>query len=134
VDEPEQPWIPGAADMPFTITLLNPHGDRHLAFDTDQGRFYRLWQYKPPEQVPASEAIRLRPSDIDQIIKTAGIWVLKHASTPHAGELFDELASGAKETLMYFALARTVTMHVPEEEAPEPRTGSTAAALDRRSA
>jgi hypothetical protein len=134
VDEPEQPWIPGPADMPFTITLLNPHGDRHLAFDTTDGRFYRLWQHKPPEQVPASEAIRLRPSDIDQIIKTAGIWVLRHASTPHAGELFDELASGAKETLMYFALARTVTMRGPAESGPESRPGSASAGFDRRSA
>ena len=112
MNETEQPWIPGPDDMPFTITLLNPHGDRHLAFDTTEGRFYRLWQGKAPEPVLASDAIRLRPSDIDQIIKFAGIWVLSHASEPHAKELFDEIASGAKATVRHFALARTVRMQV----------------------
>ena len=112
VDEQEQPWVPGPDDLPFEVGLFSPCGNRHLAFDMEQGRFYRLWQHRPPEPIPASEAIRLRPSDIDQIIKVAGIWMLRHASDSHAMELFDEIAAGAKAVLMHFALAREVRMEV----------------------
>jgi hypothetical protein len=34
-------------------------------------RFYRLWQFRKPEALRVDEAILLRPSDIDLIIKIA---------------------------------------------------------------
>lgn len=26
---PEKPWMPGHADIPWAVALINPHGDRH---------------------------------------------------------------------------------------------------------
>jgi hypothetical protein len=84
LSQQEQPWQPGPNDLPFTTHLINPHGDRHLGFDEDEGRYYRLWQHKAPERLHTGEAIFLRPSDINQIISYAMIWVRNRrpATTP----------------------------------------------------
>jgi hypothetical protein len=131
VDEKEQPWLPGPANLPFTLTLLNPMGDRHLAFDDDCGQFYRLWQHRSPEPLTTQDAIRLRPSDIDMIIKTAGAWILSHTAHPRAGELIDEIAAGAKGIVLYFASADHVTVHVAREDRAPAAPSSTGAAFAR---
>ncbi|MFF1446373.1 hypothetical protein [Streptomyces sp. NPDC058295] len=68
MSQQEQPWQPGPNDLPFTTHLISPHGDRHLGFNEDEGRYYRLWQHKSHEQLHTGEAIFLRPSDINEII------------------------------------------------------------------
>lgn len=103
MSQPEQPWRPGPDDIPWTTALLNPHGDRHLAFNDKEGRFYRLWQHQPPEPLHTADAILLRPSDIDQIIKCSMVWILKNPDQPRCYELGDEIAAGAKAAVMYFA-------------------------------
>jgi hypothetical protein len=41
--QPEQPWMSGYDDLPpWTTFLANPHADRHLGFNDDEGRFYRI--------------------------------------------------------------------------------------------
>ncbi|MEV6133656.1 hypothetical protein AB0M05_43800 [Streptomyces violaceusniger] len=101
----EQPWMPGPDDMPWTTYLINPHGDRHLGFNEDEGRYYRLWQHKAPEPLHTGDAIFLRPSDIDQIVKYAMIWVRNHPDNPRGYKLIDEMAAGAKGLVMHFAQA-----------------------------
>jgi hypothetical protein len=101
----EQPWVPDERHMPggITVALFNPNGDRHLGFDTDCGQFARLWQHRPPERLSATDAIALRPSDIDQIIKCAFIWIARNPQSPRASTLVDELATGAKGLVMHYA-------------------------------
>lgn len=106
MSQPEQPWIPGPNDIPWGVCLFNPHGDRHLAFNEHEGRFYRLWQYQPPEPLHTGEAILLRPSDIDQIIKEAMIWVIRHPNDPRSYDISDEIAAGAKALVRHFTGAR----------------------------
>lgn len=103
MSQAEQPWMPGPDDLPWTISLINPHGDRHLGFDDHEGRFCRLWQYLPPEPLTAGEAIMLRPSDTDQIIRVAMIWALEHPGDPRGPALVDEAAAGAKAVILHFA-------------------------------
>ncbi|MDI5969431.1 hypothetical protein POF50_008765 [Streptomyces sp. SL13] len=105
LSQPEQPWQPGPNDLPFTTHLINPHGDRHLGFNDVEGRFYRLWQHRPPEPLHTGDAILLRPSDIDQIIKFSMIWVKNHPAHPRSSDLSDELAAGAKAVVLHFAQA-----------------------------
>ncbi|MEV5689353.1 hypothetical protein AB0L68_40335 [Streptomyces sp. NPDC052164] len=57
MSQPEQPWQPGPNDLPFTTHLINPHGDRHLGFNGDDGRFYRLWEHRRPEPLHVGDAI-----------------------------------------------------------------------------
>lgn len=92
----EQPWIPGPEDTRFAWTLINPNGDRHLAFDDAAGRFYRLWQYQDPEPLHTGAAVCLRPSDIGQIMKCAMAWALNHPNDPRHYELVDEVADGVQ--------------------------------------
>ena len=101
--QPEQPWAPGPEDIPWTFALINPHGDRHLAFNDQEGRFYRLWQHQPPEPLHTGEAVLLRPSDIDQIIKHSMIWIMNNPRHPRSYDLSDELAAGAKAVVVHFA-------------------------------
>jgi hypothetical protein len=103
VSQPEQPWMPGPGDLPWTVHLINPQGDRHLGFNEQEGRFYRLWQHREPQPLHAAQAILLRPSDIDQIIKIAMIWVMEHHGDPRSGALVDEMAAGAKSVVLHFA-------------------------------
>lgn len=103
MSEYEQPWMPTAADIPWTVAIVNPHGDRHLALNDQEGRFYRLWQHKPPQPLHAGEAILLRPSDINKIISYAIIWITNNPGNPRCYELSDEVATGAKAVVMHFA-------------------------------
>jgi hypothetical protein len=105
LSQQEQPWQPGPKDLPFTTSLINPHGDRHLGFNDEDGRFYRLWQYKSPEPLHTGQAILLRPSDVDQIIKFSMAWAMKHPTHPRSNALIDEVAAGAKAVVMHFAQA-----------------------------
>jgi hypothetical protein len=117
---PEQPWVPGPEEMPFTTILLNPLGDRHLAFDDDNGRFCRLWQHRSPEPLTADEAIRLRPSDIDVIIKVALVWIVGHHDDPRSYTLVDELAAGAKAVVKHFGKAAQA-LRTESSRDPAPR-------------
>ena len=105
---PERPWMPGPNDQPpGSIYLINPKGDRHLGFNQQEGRFYRIWQFEPPEPLHTGQAILLRPSEIDQIIKISIAWVISHSADPRGYEIGDELAVGAKAVVQHFAgLAR----------------------------
>lgn len=103
MSQPERPWVPDPHDLPWTTHLLNPHGDRHLGFNDQEGRFYRLWQHQPPEPLHAGDAILLRPSDIDLIIKVAMIWVIQHPTDPRSYAVSDEIAAGAKAAVLHFA-------------------------------
>lgn len=99
----EHPWTPGPDDVPWAIALINPQGDRHLALNDQEGRFYRLWQNQPPQPLHTGDAILLRPSDIDQIIKFSMLWVLNHPGDERSYALVDEIAAGAKAVVMHFA-------------------------------
>ncbi|TDD37845.1 hypothetical protein E1287_07245 [Actinomadura sp. KC06] len=85
------------------MLLLNPEGDRHMAFDPANGQFYRLWQHKAPEQINGGEAILLRPTDIDLVLKQAMTWIMQHPGTDRAYRLGDEIIAGAKTAVVYFA-------------------------------
>lgn len=100
----EQPWMPSTPKgMPFDITLASPNGTRHLAFDNATGRWYRLWQNRAPEALHTGEAIFLRPSDVDQIVKFTNIWSVRNPDNPRMGQLIDELADGVKQLVLHFA-------------------------------
>ena len=103
MSQPERPWMPGPNDLPWTMSLINPQGDRHLGFNDQEGRFYRLWQYRPPEPLHTGEAILLRPSDIDQIIQFSMLWIMNHPTNPRSCTLSDEVAAGAKAAVLHFA-------------------------------
>ncbi|MET9340305.1 hypothetical protein [Nonomuraea sp. NPDC003804] len=103
MNQAEEPWMPGPEDMPWTVNLINPHGERHLGFNDREGRFYRLWQHRAPEPLHAADAILLRPSDIDQIIKFAVVWMKMNPDVPRSSELSDEIAAGAKAAVLHFA-------------------------------
>jgi len=68
LSQQEQPWQAGPEELPFTTHLVNRHGDRHLGFNDDDGRFSRLWRHTSPEPLHTGDAVLLRPSDIDRII------------------------------------------------------------------
>lgn len=95
--------MPGPNDIPWNTALVNPQGDRHLALNDEEGRFYRLWQGRAPQPLHAGEAILLRPSDIDQIIKFSMIWIMNNPGHPRCYEFGDEIAAGAKAAVMHFA-------------------------------
>lgn len=118
-EEPEQPWIPGPTDIRGRFCILNPLGDRHLSFEEEDGRFYRLWQNRPPEPLPAYEAIRLRPSDIDQIIGRALTWIIDHHTDPRCLTLGDEIAAGTKAVVMYFGKAADALRQPPPAPAEQ---------------
>ncbi|SFY41618.1 hypothetical protein [Streptomyces atratus] len=61
------------------------------------------WQPGPNDLT--GDAIFLRPSDINQIISYAMIWVRNHPEDPRGFELIDEVAAGAKGIVMHFAQA-----------------------------
>ncbi|MFC4034741.1 hypothetical protein ACFO3J_25205 [Streptomyces polygonati] len=110
MSQQEKPWQPGPGDMPFTTNLINPHGDRHLSFNEEDGRFYRLWQHRAPEPLHAGKAILLRPSDIDQIIKFSMLWLERHPGSQRGSDLADEVAAGAKAAVLHFAQAAQAPM------------------------
>jgi hypothetical protein len=103
VVELETPWFPGGQDTEASFILLNPHGVCHLAFDELRGQWQRLRQHHEPEQISAAEAMLLRPSDIDQVIKVSNMWALEHPGDPHARALVDQISMTAKELVMHYA-------------------------------
>jgi hypothetical protein len=106
--EQERPWIPGPGS--HGMILLNPEGTCHLPFDTKQGAWFRLFENRPPQPLSISEAIRLRPSDVDSIIKWTMVWCLeKGRDTKRTGELIDDLADGMRVTISY--LIRLSAVH-----------------------
>jgi hypothetical protein len=106
VPEQETPWMPTHPDqLPWTVSLINRHGIRHLGLSDDTGIWHRLWENRPPEPMHAGEAIFLRPSDVDQIIKASMYWSGKHWSNPRAGMLNDEIAEGVKQLVLHYAAA-----------------------------
>jgi hypothetical protein len=129
MSEKEEPWLPGPDDVPFVFTLLNPLGDRHLAFDFDAAQFYRLWQHRAPEPLDAGEAICLRPSDIDMIIKLVGAWLYGHPTDPRGSALVDGIAAGAKAVVVHLLSARDVTAHTAPASTSPPSPGSVGAAF-----
>jgi hypothetical protein len=81
---------------------MNPEGTRHLSFDTEQGAWFRLLENAPPSPLPVSEAILLRPSDVDTIIKWTVLYCMQHGSkSKHVNELIDDLADGMRATISY---------------------------------
>jgi hypothetical protein len=63
----------------------------------------------PAQAAPATratahgDAILLRPSDIDQIIKVAMTWVVHNPTDPRSFAVVDEIAAGAKAVAVHFA-------------------------------
>lgn len=98
----EQPWFPDQTR--WNMVLANPHGIRHLAFDEHHGQWLRIYQNGAAQPLTAAEAILLRPSDVDTIIKISMIWYgrqgLQH---PRGAQLIDEVAAGAKRVVLHFA-------------------------------
>ena len=101
----EQPWMPGP-DVPWNWILVNPDGTRHLAFNN--GRWLRIYADQAAEPLTAGEAMALRPSDIDTIIRWTVTWCMGGGDgTNRANELIDELASGARTLVVYLLSQRT---------------------------
>ena len=109
----------GAGRHTEKVLHAQPLGDRHLSFDDEEGRFYRLWQNRPPEPLPAHEAIRLRPSDIDQIIGRALTWIIDHHDDRRCLALGDEIAVGTKAVVMYFGRAAGALRQPPPSPAEQ---------------
>lgn len=99
----EQPWMPQGTETAATYILANPNGTTHLAFEDSAGNWQRIWQHAEPTTVTATEAILMRPLDIDEIIKVTCIWITGNPDNPHAHELSNELAQGAKRALIRLA-------------------------------
>lgn len=99
----ERPWMPTPDGDPTTTWLINRAGDRHLSFDARSGWWHRLWEDRRPEPISAADAVRLRPSDVDLILKMTNIWIMAHHDHPRAPALTDELAGGIKSVVVHFA-------------------------------
>jgi hypothetical protein len=101
--EDERPWMPGP-DAPWNVMLVNPQGTRHLAFDERRGTWLRIFQDHREQPLRASEAVLLRPSDVDTVIKLTMTWCLREGrASDRASVLIDDLASGVKAAIEYFA-------------------------------
>lgn len=118
---PERSWIPDLADLPWRVYLVDPQGVRHLGFNDEEGRFYRLWPDREPTPLHTGEAIALRPSDIDQIVKLCFLWLRTHPGHPRCGALADEVAAGSKVIVLHFAELAVKAGHPVRREPP--RTG-----------
>jgi hypothetical protein len=100
----EQPWMPGP-DAPWQWMLVNPEGTRHLAFE--KGNWLRIHADHTSDRLSVTEAMALRPSDIDTIIKWTVMWCMDAgASTKRATELIDDMADGARNLVVYLASGR----------------------------
>jgi hypothetical protein len=100
--EDEQPWFPGP-ELPWQFVLTNPEGTRHLAFDHQRGGWLRVFRDGSSKPLRPSEAVLLRPSDVDTIIKWTVAWGLEGGRGNRAQELVDDLAAGVKAAILYFA-------------------------------
>src|SRR5688572_10676602 len=97
----ERPWMPGP-DVPWQWVLVNPDGTRHLAFE--KGQWLRIYADRTTERLSVTEAMALRPSDIDTIIKWTVTWCMNAGSrSQRATELIDDLADGARNLVVYLA-------------------------------
>lgn len=84
------------------MVLINPEGTRHLSFDMKQGSWFRLLENDHPYPLSVDEAIRLRPSDVDTIIRWTMVYCLQHGiKSKQVTTLIDDLAYGMKVTLSY---------------------------------
>jgi hypothetical protein len=84
--------------------LANPEGTRHLAFDPQQGTWSRIFADGSSQFLRASEAVLLRPSDADTIIKWCMMWCLnERPDIGRADEVIDDLAVGVKTAIGYLA-------------------------------
>ncbi|GII86212.1 hypothetical protein Ssi03_42020 [Sphaerisporangium siamense] len=99
----EEPWTPGPNDSPFGFTLLNPQGDRHLAFDDRRGHWYRLWRGRRPERLNGGDAILLRPSETGSILQISMVWIMNHPTETRRHALAEEVAAGAHAVVQHFA-------------------------------
>lgn len=101
-----QPWTvqPHHLDG-VDMALTSPAGVNHLGFNRAGAQWLHLQPSGPPARITAGEAIMLRPTDIDQIIKLSWSWAQSNASHPRCMELSDEVSAGAKTVLMHFAQA-----------------------------
>jgi hypothetical protein len=96
----EHPWVPQG--IRGGMVLVNPEGTRHLSFDMKKGAWLRLLENDSPRPLSVSEAIRLRPSDVDTIIKWTMVYCLERGSKDkRVNELIDDLANGMKVTISY---------------------------------
>lgn len=97
----ERPWVPGPK-VPWRMVLINPEDDRHLAFES--GQWLRIFQDLRSQPLTPREAMALRPSDIDTIIR----WTVTHSRTnpgEQADRLIDEMATGVR-VLVHYLLTR----------------------------
>ncbi|MGW4412380.1 hypothetical protein ACWEJ6_50870 [Nonomuraea sp. NPDC004702] len=115
---PERPWIPDLDALPWRVYLIDPQGVRHLGFNDEEGRFYRLWPDREPTPLHTGEAIALRPSDIDQIVKLCFLWLRTHPGHPRRDALVDEVAAGAKAIVLHFAELAAEAGHPVRREPP----------------
>ena len=84
------------------MVLMNPEGTRHLSFDMAQGAWFRLLENAPPSPLSVSEAILLRPSDVDTIIKWTIVYCMENGSkSKRVNDLIDDLADGMRATISY---------------------------------
>jgi hypothetical protein len=101
--ENERPWMPGS-EVRWEMVLASPDGTRHLAFDSQRGTWLRIFQDRREQPLRASEAILLRPSDVDTVIKWTMVWCMgKGLGSDQASELVEDLANGVKVVISYFA-------------------------------
>jgi len=90
--------------VPWEMVLASPEGTRHLAFDRRQGTWLRIFQDRREQRLRASEALLLRPSDVDTIIRWTVEWCMgKGLGSDRATELVDDLANGVRVVILYFA-------------------------------
>jgi hypothetical protein len=93
----ERPWMPGP-NLPWRMVLANPEGDRHLAFES--GQWLRIFEDLRSQPLTPGEAMALRPSDIDTIIR----WTVVYGRTnpgEQADSLIDEMATGVRVLVTY---------------------------------
>jgi hypothetical protein len=96
----ERPWKPSSGGP--GLVLVNPEGTRHLMFADDKGQWYRIFESGTSQPLQVDEAIRLRPSDVDTIIKWTFVWCLQQASgDERVTKLIEDLAYGLKVTISY---------------------------------
>lgn len=98
----ERPWRPGR-NVPWRMVLVNPEGDRHLAFES--GQWLRIFEDLRSQPLTPGEAMALRPSDIDTIIR----WTVAYGRTnpgQQADRLVDEMAAGVRALVHYLIAQR----------------------------
>ena len=102
--EQERPWIPGPDLSSEEFVLINPEGTCHLLFDDQLGAWFRIFEDRTFQTLTASEAVFLRPGDVDTIIRWTMMWCLGEDRAPdHSYEIINDLANSVKAVFMYLA-------------------------------